>query len=187
MLQPTDASRVSAIIEKVGDRFLLRPQAFVRLQSNLSLPPLPLLFLLFQESAVYRPAGAAGGLAVFGGSSMVRAATLQYCHIITSILRLRYRNHSNAATPSFLSFLTSPLPPPQLQAAPASVGLRGDDVRRVRAGGLAAGTGKSASMAQTAPAAMGGVQGMGSASAAAAAAAGCTTLHAFVTSILLFI
>ena len=62
----------------------------------------------------------------------------------------------------------------QLQAAPASLGMKGDDVRRVRASGIAAG-GKSAALAATAPAAMGGsafggVQGIGSSSAAAAAA-----------------
>ena len=62
----------------------------------------------------------------------------------------------------------------QLQAAPASLGMKGDDVRRVRASGIAAGA-KSTSLAATAPAAMGGsafggVQGIGSSSAAAAAA-----------------
>ncbi len=70
----------------------------------------------------------------------------------------------------------------QLQAAPASLGMRGDEVRRVRAGVTAVGGGgKSAGLAATAPAAMGSgaigsgalgtLQGIGSASAATAAAA----------------
>ena len=63
----------------------------------------------------------------------------------------------------------------QLQAAPASLGMRGDEVRRVRASGIAGAGTKGTSMASTAPASLGTgvlgvVQGVGSGSAAAAAA-----------------
>lgn len=87
--------------------------------------------IIEKESVGSRTAGGVGGLAVFGGSSL-------------------------------------------LQAAPASLGMRGDEVRRVRASGIAAAAPKGTSMASTAPAAIGGgvlgvVQGVGTASAAAGA------------------
>ncbi len=149
MLPPADASRVAAIIEKVCGLSRVPPRDVCVVAINPPHPPPPL--------------PGVGGISPCWRSRrpgrfrrQLYGAQCSKCSLCCCSVDIRP---------------PPPHPLPQLQAAPASVGMRGDDVRRVRAGGLAAAAGKSASMSATAPAAMGGVQGIGSASAAAAAEA----------------